>query len=89
MRQARWCSHECIVYRRRPDNDPFSRLFGCRRRNEARSLLVEQLDQQLVAIPHVMVDRGRADAELTGKTSNRQLLPAVPVDHLAGRRKDL
>ena len=52
-------------------------------------VFVEQQEQQVFLVPHVVVQGRRPDADLRGQPANGQLLPAVPIDELAGRSQDL
>jgi len=50
--------------------------------------VVDQVHQQVVLVPDVVVERRRSDAQLAGQLADGQVLPAVAVDQGPGCRHD-
>src|SRR5262245_18788866 len=51
--------------------------------------MVEHLDEQVVLVPHVVVERRRPDAELRGQPADGQLLPAFALEDVTRRGENL
>src|SRR5690606_7927367 len=55
----------------------------------AGGVLVEELDEQVLAVAHVVVERRGADAELARQTADGEPAPALALDDPARRGEDL
>ncbi|GAB3804760.1 hypothetical protein GCM10027605_29440 [Micromonospora zhanjiangensis] len=70
-------------------DDAISRIAGQVAAQRLLGMFVEQLDQQILAVAHVVVQGRRPDPELSSQPAHREPLPAIPVDDLPGGVQDL
>jgi Major Facilitator Superfamily len=79
---------EGVVDRDGRNDNAVPRLAGKIGTHGLLDVFVEQLDQQILPVPYVVVQGRRPDADLRGKPANGQLLPADPPS-ARGSRPDV